>query len=84
MTDWRDGAGGAVMMGLRHGTFCLGCCWLLMLMLFVGRVMNIAWIVLLAVFVLGEKIFPYGRVISRVAGVVFIVWGVATMFVSGH
>ncbi len=76
MTDWRDGTGGAVMMGLRHGMFCLGCCWLLMLLLFVGGVMNIAWIVFLTVFVLGEKVFPRGRLISRMAGVFFLIWGV--------
>ena len=80
MTEWREGAGGAVMMGLRHGTFCLGCCWLLMLLLFVGGVMNIAWIIFLTVFVLGEKIFPYGRVISRAAGAAFVAWGVTTIF----
>ena len=84
MTDWREGTGGAVMMGFRHGTFCLGCCWLLMLLLFIGGVMNIAWIVLLTVFVLGEKIFPYGRMISRVAGAVFFAWGAITILVSGH
>lgn len=83
MTDWRDGAGGAVMMGLRHGTFCLGCCWLLMLLLFVGGVMNIAWIIFLTVFVLGEKIFPHGRLISRVAGTVFFIWGVRVLL-FGH
>ena len=84
MTDWREGAGGAVMMGLRHGAFCLGCCWLLMLLLFVGGVMNIAWIVLLSVFVLGEKIFPYGRVLSRIAGLALIAWGAMIIFMPRH
>ena len=79
MTGWREGAGGAVMMGLVHGTFCLGCCWLLMLLLFVGGVMNIAWIVLLTVFVLAEKIFSRGRVIGRIAGAGFFAWGVITL-----
>ena len=83
MTGWREGAGGAIMMGLRHGTFCLGCRWLLMLLLFVGGVMNIAWIVLLTVFVLGEKIFPYGRFMSRVAGAGFFAWG-ATIIMFSH
>ena len=82
MTDWREGAGGAVMMGIRHGTFCLGCCWLLMLLLFVGGVMNIAWIVFLTVFVLAEKVFPYGHLVSRVAGAVFFAWGVMTILFS--
>jgi predicted metal-binding membrane protein len=82
MTDWRQGAGGAIMMGLRHGTFCLGCCWLLMLLLFVGGVMNIAWIVFLTVFVLGEKVFPYGHWISRGAGAIFFVWGLVILLSS--
>ena len=82
MTDWREGIGGAVMMGLRHGTFCLGCCWLLMILLFVGGVMNIAWIIFLTIFVLGEKTFPYGRLISRVAGIAFFVWGSIIIFMS--
>ena len=62
-------------MGLRHGLYCTGCCWLLMLILFVVGVMNLLWIALLAAFVLLEKTLPHGRWISRVTGLALIVWG---------
>ncbi len=55
---WRPGPAGAVRLGLAHGLYCLGCCWALMLLLFVGGVMNLAWIALLAGAVLVEKLAP--------------------------
>ena len=55
---WKPGAAGAFRLGLAHGLFCLGCCWALMLLLFVGGVMNLAWVALLAIVVLGEKFAP--------------------------
>ena len=60
-----------------HGTelYCIGCCWALMVLLFVGGVMNLFWIAALAFFVLLEKVIPLGRINSRVAGVIFIAWG---------
>jgi predicted metal-binding membrane protein len=73
---WRDGVGGALTMGVRHGAFCLGCCWALMALLFVGGVMNLTWVAVLALFVLGEKVLPYGVWLSRVSGVALIAWGV--------
>ena len=76
MTNWRDGAGGAFRMGIRHGMFCLGCCWGLMIVLFAVGVMNLAWIAALAVLVLIEKVTPVGVVLSRVAGAAMIVAGV--------
>lgn len=79
MTEWRDGNAGAFVMGLRHGVFCLGCCWLLMLLLFVGGVMNLVWIAGLAAFVLIEKLAPAGHWIGQVAGVALIVWGGAIL-----
>jgi predicted metal-binding membrane protein len=79
MTEWRDGDAGAFVMGLRHGVFCVGCCWLLMLLLFVGGVMNLAWIAGLAAFVLIEKVAPAGHWIGRAAGIALIVWGGATL-----
>ena len=66
---------GAFRMGLEHGTYCLGCCWFLMALLFVGGVMNVLWIAALAIFVLAEKVIPVGRVVSRIAGVGMIVVG---------
>jgi predicted metal-binding membrane protein len=58
MRFWRPGAAGAVRLGLRHGLYCLGCCWSLMLLLFVGGVMNLAWVALLASVVFAEKLAP--------------------------
>lgn len=82
ITHWRAGAAGAFSMGLRHGSYCLGCCWLLMLLLFVGGVMNLAWIAGLALFVLVEKFVPAGHWIDRGAGVLLIAWGGATLLAA--
>jgi len=76
LSRWRDGIGGALGMGLRHGVFCLGCCWALMALLFVVGVMNLAWIAILALFVLAEKVLPDGPWLSRVSGVALIAWAV--------
>ena len=73
---WRPGNWGALRMGLAHGAWCLGCCWALMTLLFFGGVMNLYWIVGLAIFVLLEKTTPLGRFLSRVAGFVLVGWGV--------
>jgi predicted metal-binding membrane protein len=76
---WRRGARGAFTMGTRHGLYCVGCCWLLMLLLFVLGVMNVLWIALLAAFVLFEKILPRVRWFDRLSGLVFIGWGAALL-----
>ena len=68
-------------MGLRHGIFCTGCCWALMLLLFVMGVMNLFWIALLSIVVLLEKIFPKSLRINQVWGILLIVWGI--LIVSG-
>ncbi len=75
MTDWREGARGAFSMGLRHGGYCVGCCWLLMGLLFVVGVMNLLWIAALSALVLLEKASRYGVRIAIAAGVAFIVCG---------
>lgn len=75
MTNWCDGNSGALRMGVRHGAYCLGCCWALMCVLFVVGVMNLAWVAALSVFVLLEKIGPAGAVVARVAGVLMIAVG---------
>ena len=74
--SWRPGRGGAFRMGLEHGSFCLGCCWFLMGMLFFGGIMNLFWIIGLAVFVLLEKTVPMGSWIGRILGVGVAAWGV--------
>ena len=71
----RPGLSGALVMGLHHGAFCIGCCWILMLLLFVGGVMNLLWIAVLAGFVLIEKLLPWGRKIGRVAGAAMVLAG---------
>ena len=68
----RPGPLGALIMGAHHGVYCLGCCWALMALLFVGGVMNLYWIVGLALYVLAEKILPYGEILSKTAGVALI------------
>lgn len=78
---WRPGRAGAFLMGLRHGAWCVGCCWMLMILLLVGGVMNLVWIAVLALLVLVEKLAPQGVVVSRAAGGVLIIWGIATLFV---
>ena len=75
MTEWREGKEGAFVMGLRHGMFCLGCCWVLMALLFVLGVMNLLWIAVLSGFVLIEKLAPAGQWIGRFAGILLIGWG---------
>ncbi len=75
MTSWRDGPRGALRMGLEHGAYCLGCCWALMLLLFVLGIMNLVWIAALAAFVLAEKVAPKGEWVSRATGVLMVGWG---------
>jgi predicted metal-binding membrane protein len=79
MTGWRHGTGGAFKMGLEHGKFCLGCCWLLMGLLFVLGAMNLLWIAALAGFVLIEKFAPAGLWISRITGLLLLAWGAWVM-----
>jgi len=76
MTSWREGRAGAFMMGLRHGLYCVGCCWALMSLLFVAGVMNLLWVAAIAVAVLVEKVVPRGDVVGRLAGVVLTAAGV--------
>ncbi|GAB3672296.1 DUF2182 domain-containing protein [Salinisphaera aquimarina] len=75
LTEWREGGLGAFVMGLRHGLFCVGCCWALMALLFVTGVMNLVWVVAIAVFVLIEKISPMGDRIARLAGILMAGYG---------
>ena len=79
MTSWREGKSGALGMGLHHGSLCLRCCWALMILLFVLGVMNLAWVALLAIFVIAEKVSRRGEAISAVGGVVMITWGLTVL-----
>lgn len=71
----RPGRGGALRLGMLHGAYCLGCCWALMALLFVGGIMNLYWIAGLALLVLAEKLLPAGDRIARIAGAVLVVAG---------
>jgi predicted metal-binding membrane protein len=74
-SEWREGAGGALVMGFRHGSYCVGCCWALMALLFVTGVMNLFWVVVIAGFVLAEKVVPNGRLLGRITGALLAGWG---------
>ena len=75
LTAWRDGYGGAFVMGLKHGAYCLGCCWLLFAILFPLGVMNVAAMVGLTLLIFAEKSLPSGSVIAKVAGAGLIAYG---------
>jgi predicted metal-binding membrane protein len=78
---WRPGDLGALRMGVEHGAFCTGCCWFLMALLFYGGIMNLFWIVGLALLVLLEKTVPAGHWLGRITGVLLIAWGGALILV---
>jgi len=75
MAHWREGTVGAMKMGLHHGSYCLGCCWMLMMLLFVLGVMNLLWVAVLTVVVLVEKVLPGGMWLSRILGGFLVIWG---------
>jgi predicted metal-binding membrane protein len=81
LNHWRAGPGGALRMGMAHGLYCLGCCWILMLLLFVGGVMNLLWVAGLAAVVLIEKLMP-GPWIGRIGGVLLAAGGVWLLVIS--
>ena len=66
-------------MEMEHGAYCLGCCWFLMPLLLAGGVMNLYWIMGLAVYILGEKLLPFGQRIGRIAGVGLVCWGLGLL-----
>ncbi|MCH8269073.1 MAG: DUF2182 domain-containing protein [Acidobacteria bacterium] len=76
---WRQGTWGAFRMGIHHGAYCLGCCWALMILLFFGGVMNLVWIAGIALFVLLEKVVPFGVLGGRLAGGAMILTGLALL-----
>lgn len=76
MTEWREGAKGALIMGVRHGVYCVGCCWALMLVLFGVGVMNMLWVALITAFVLAEKVLPAPGPVRFVSGLGLVCWGV--------
>jgi predicted metal-binding membrane protein len=81
MTEWREGLRGTLIMGIRHGLYCTGCCGFLMALLFVAGVMNLLWVATISLFVLVEKVVPRGDIVGRVAGGVLVIAGVVLL---GH
>jgi predicted metal-binding membrane protein len=79
LSAWRDGYGGAFRMGLEHGMYCLGCCWLLFVILFPLGVMNVAAMALITVLIFAEKSLPIGRRISQVVATALVVYGVLVL-----
>jgi predicted metal-binding membrane protein len=79
MSEWRDGAAGAFVMGLRHGSYCLGCCWMLMALLFVVGVMNLFWVVMIALFVMAEKMMVRGELLGHATGIALVTAGVVLL-----
>jgi predicted metal-binding membrane protein len=71
-SHWRRGSAGALRMGVEHGVYCVGCCWLLMGLLFVVGVMNLAWVAAIAVLVLLEKLLPHGETVAKVSGIALL------------
>jgi len=80
--NWRPGSLGTFRMGFQHGAYCLGCCWGLMGILFFGGIMNLYWIIGLAIIVLLEKLLPIGALVSRITGGLLLVWGVVFVYAA--
>jgi predicted metal-binding membrane protein len=77
---WQAGPWGALRLGVLHGAYCVGCCWMLMALLFVGGVMNLAWVAALTLLIMAQKLLPGGQWVGRVCGVALLAWGVAVIF----
>ena len=79
MGHWRAGRVGALRMGLEHGFYCVGCCWILMALLFVAGVMNLIWVAAISLFVLAEKVLPRGELVGRLGGAVLLAAGLVML-----
>ena len=80
ITGWRPGLWGALRMGFSHGLYCVGCCWLLMLLLFAAGVTNLGALLGLAALVMLEKLVPGGAVVACVSGLGLVAWGTLLLF----
>jgi predicted metal-binding membrane protein len=77
ISEWQDGRSGALAMGLKHGAYCLGCCWFLMALLFVFGAMNLLWVAALSGLVLVEKIAPWNQMVARASGMLMLAGALA-------
>jgi predicted metal-binding membrane protein len=83
LSSWREGYWGSFRMGLEHGLYCLGCCWLLFIILFPLGMMNVAAMAVITLLIFAEKSLALGQQIAKIAGVVLIVYGTLVVFVPG-
>jgi predicted metal-binding membrane protein len=83
LSSWRDGYGGAFRMGLAHGAYCLGCCWLLFVILFPLGMMNIAVLALVTALIFAEKALPIGPLVARIAAGVLVAYGLLVLIMPG-
>jgi predicted metal-binding membrane protein len=81
ITSWHDGLGGALSMGVEHGLYCLGCCWLLFVILFPLGIMNIAAMAVITLLIFAEKSFRWGERIARIAAAALVFYGLIVLFV---
>ena len=79
VAEWKDGKWGALVMGVKHGIYCVGCCWILMALLFVAGVMNLLWVAAITIFVLVERVIPQGDLVGRLTGFVLVGAGVVVL-----
>lgn len=77
---WRPGLAGALQLGVIHATYCVGCCWMLMALLFVGGIMNVLWIAALTLLVAAEKLLPAGQLVRRVSAACLLIGGAGRLF----
>ncbi len=82
LSGWRPGSWGALRMGSRHGSYCVGCCWALMALMFVAGTMNLLWAAALMLLMFAEKVLPAGRLVGHAAGVGLVGWGVYVLGTS--
>ncbi|WP_428625241.1 DUF2182 domain-containing protein [Sedimenticola sp.] len=75
LSSWQSGSRGALRMGAKHGAYCVGCCWALMLLMFFFGLMNLIWIAALSIIMLSEKILPKGELFGKGVGILFFIWG---------
>jgi predicted metal-binding membrane protein len=83
MGSWRDGYTGTVRMGVEHGLYCLGCCWLLFVILFPLGMMNIALLALVTLLIFAEKSLPFGRRVSQLAAIALVAYGILILVMPG-
>lgn len=79
-SGWKEGIYGAIELGIKHGTYCVGCCWFLMAILFITGVMNLQWILVLTLVVLIEKVLPKGEIVSKYLGALLVLLGLSYWF----